>query len=134
MTVLGRKLVREVYGSKGLLLLIASIIAVGVTCFVSLQSAYHNLNEAKKRYYRQCRMADFWIELKKAPLPELDTLYSIPGVTEIHPRIQFLATVDLEDYVEPINGLVLSLPDRREAVINDIVLRQGDYFSHRRIW
>ena len=102
MKVLHRKLVRELYRSQGLLLLIASIIAVGVTCFVAMQSAFHNLNEAKKRYYRQCRMADFWIDLKKAPLPELARLNAIPGVTEMDTRIQFQAAVDLEDFVEPV--------------------------------
>ena len=56
--MLDRKLAREIYGSKGLLLAITSIIAVGVMCFVSMRSAYHNLNQAKTRYYRQCRMAE----------------------------------------------------------------------------
>ena len=33
---------------------------------------------------------------------------------------------------EPLNGLVLSLPDRREPIINDIVLMRGSYFTDRR--
>ena len=53
-----------------MLLAITSIIAVGVMCFVYMRSAYHNLSLAKWRYYAQCRMADFWIEVKKAPLAE----------------------------------------------------------------
>lgn len=132
MKTLHRKLVRELYDAKGLLLLIASIIAVGVTCFVAMQSAYHNLDQAKRRYYRQCRMADFWIDLKKVPLTELESLYSIPGITEIRSRIRFMANVDLEDYVEPVSGMVLSLPDRQQPVINNIVLRSGDYFTDHR--
>jgi len=132
VSMLRRKLVRELYDAKGLLLLIASIIAVGVTCFVAMQSAYHNLDQAKRRYYRQCRMADFWIDLKKAPLTELDSLYSIPGITEIRSRIRFMANVDLEDFAEPVSGMVLSLPDRRQPVINNIVLRSGDYFTDHR--
>ena len=47
-------------------------------------------------------------------------------MSEIRPRIQFFAAVDLEDVVEPLNGLVLSLPDRHAAVINDIVVRRGE--------
>ena len=132
MRTLHRKLIRELYDAKGLLLLIASIIAVGVTCFVAMQSAYHNLDEAKRRYYRQCRMADFWIDLKKVPLTELESLYSIPGITEIHARIRFMANVDLEDFAEPVSGMVLSLPDRSQPVINNIVLRSGHYFTDHR--
>lgn len=132
MKTLQRKLVRELYDAKGLLLLIASIIAVGITCFVAMQSAYHNLDEAKRRYYLQCRMADFWITLKKVPLTEIESLYAIPGITEVRSRIRFMATVDLEDFAEPVSGTVLSLPDRKQSVINNIVLRQGDYFTDQR--
>jgi len=127
--ILDRKLLRELYGSKGLLLAITSIVAVGMTCFVSIQSAYHNLQEAKNGYYRRCRMADFWIDLKKAPLADLDDLEELQGITHVRSRIQFRATVDLEDVPKPINALVLSLPDQRQPVINDIILRNGDYFS-----
>ncbi|MBP90507.1 MAG: ABC transporter permease [Planctomycetaceae bacterium] len=132
MKTLTRKLFRELYGSIGLLLLIASIIAVGVTCFVAMQSAYHNLEQARLRYYRDCRMADFWIDLKKVPLTEVQVLQSIPGIAELRSRIRFMATIDLEGTLEPINGLVMSLPDQRKAVLNNIVLRQGDYFTDRR--
>ena len=47
MSMLDRKLARELYGSKGLLLAITSIVAVGMTCFVSMRSAYYNLQQAK---------------------------------------------------------------------------------------
>ena len=78
------------------MLAIASIIAVGVACFVALRSAYHNLDEARHHYYAQCRMADFSIELKKAPVVALDALERLPGITEIRPRLQFHVTVDLD--------------------------------------
>ncbi len=132
MRTLDRKLLRELYASKGLLLAITSIVAVGMTCFVSMLSAYHNLELAKTRYYRQCQMADFWIDVKKAPVVEIAELEHLPGVTQITPRIQFAATVDLEDVVKPVNSLLLSLPDQRQHVINDIVLKKGDYFTDRR--
>lgn len=131
MRVLDRKLVRELQQAQALLLLIASIIAVGVTCYVAMQSAYLNLEEAKRLYYRQCRMADFWIDLKKAPDAELQGLLRIRGISEVRSRIQFQTTVELEDVTEPVNGLVLSLPDRRQALVNDVVLQQGGYFSGR---
>ncbi|MBN2216998.1 MAG: FtsX-like permease family protein, partial [Pirellulales bacterium] len=33
---------------------------------------------------------------------------------------------------KPLNGQVLSLPDRREPVINDIMIKRGSYFTGRR--
>ncbi len=130
---LDRKLVRELRHSKGLLLAITSIIAVGVMCFVTMRSAYHNLNDAKRRYYLQCRMADFWIDVKKAPLAELELLGEVPGIGGFHSRIIFPVTVDLENTPEPLNGQIISLPDRGDQVLNDIVLRQGGYFTDQRL-
>jgi len=130
--VLDRKLLREVRSSGLTLVAITSIMAVGVMCFIYMRSAYYNLSEAKFRYYAQCRMADFWIEVKKAPLVDVERLTEVPGVTAIRPRIQFFATVDLERVAAPLNGLVMSLPDLREPVINDIVMRSGGYFTDRR--
>jgi len=146
--VLDRKVLRELRASWGLLTAITSIIAVGVAVFVAMGSAHRSLTEARRRYYAQCRMADFSIELKKVPLAELAPLAELPGVSETRPRIQFNVTVDLqsamrsrvgpglwqarEKTAKPLNGLVLSLPDRREPVINDVVLRRGSYFTDRR--
>ena len=132
MSVLDRKLRRNLRSSLGLLLAITSIIAVGVSCYVSMGTSYWNLEEAKRRYYAQCRMADFSIELKKAPLAAVAEVAALPGVVEIRPRIQSFTTVDIEGTPEPINGQVLSLPNAREPVINDIVLKRGSYFTDRR--
>jgi putative ABC transport system permease protein len=131
--VLDRKLLREVRSSGLMLLAIGSIIALGVMCFVYMRTTYYNLSLAKFRYYNQCRMADFWIELKKAPLVDVERLLQVPGVTAIRPRIQFYATVDLERVPVPLNGLVLSLPDQREPIINDIVIQSGGYFTDRKL-
>ena len=130
--MLDRKLLRDLKRSAGLLAAIASIIAVGITCYVAMKSSYRNLSEAQARYYRQCRMADFWIDVKKVPLAELSAVSSIPGIAELQPRIQFSATVDLEENQEPITAMVISLPEARNSPLNDIVIRQGDYFTGER--
>jgi putative ABC transport system permease protein len=134
VSVLDRKLWREARGSLALLGAITSVIAVGVMCFIYMRSTHHNLSLARWQYYAQCRMADFWVDVKKAPLVEVERLTELPGVTAIRPRIQFYATVDLAQVASPLNAMVLSLPDEREAqpIINDIVLETGGYFTDRR--
>jgi len=129
---LDRKLIGELRTSKGLILAITCLVGVGVMCFIYMRSAYNNLNQAKEQYYSQCRMADFWIDVKKAPLSELAELARLPGISEIRARIHSFATVDLDRIEEPLNGLVLSLPDRQRPVINDVVLKRGGYFTGRR--
>lgn len=132
LPVLDRKLLREVRSSGSLLLAITSVIAVGVMCYVYMKSAFYNLELAKTHYYTQGRMADFWVDLKKAPLSELDLVRELPGVTDLQPRIHFFATVDLDNEPGLLNGVVQDLPDRRQPILNDIVLKRGDYFTDRR--
>lgn len=130
--VLDRKLWRDLKTHRGLLVAITSIMAVGVACYVANSSSYRNLSLGQRDYYAECRMADFSIELKKVPLADLAAVGQIPGVVEIRPRIHSYATVDVPGVSEPLNGLVLSLPDRREPVINDVLLRRGGYFTDAR--
>src|SRR5262249_57625248 len=101
---LDRKLGRELRGAWARLLAIASIIAAGVAVQVALRSAYTNLRDSQERYYSDCRMADFSIELKKAPVADLACLEQIPGVAEIRPRLQFSVTVDLDRVPGPLNS------------------------------
>jgi putative ABC transport system permease protein len=130
--VLRRKLVREVISAGALLMTIGAIMAVGVSCYVALSAAYGNLNEALSRYYAQCRMADLWIDVQKAPLASLDDLAALPGITEVRPRIQARLTLDLEGVERPVNGQVISMPSRPSRVINNILILRGSYFSLER--
>jgi len=132
VSALDRKLRRDLFVAKGRLLAITSILTLGVMCFVYMKSAYFNLQIAQSQYYARGRMADFWIDVKKVPVGELDRLADLPGITEIRARIGKFATVDLPEVVEPLNGLVLSLPERHEPVINDVFLKRGSYFTDRR--
>ncbi|MEW4455088.1 ABC transporter permease [Bremerella sp. JC817] len=131
MSILNRKLLRDLLAARGLLIAIISIMMLGSALLIGMQSTFYNMRAAKDRYYRQCKMADFWIDLKKAPLAELEVLNSIDGIRNWQPRIQFPVTVDLEDRVRPLNGTVISMPNQRRAVTNDIVLVRGDYFTDK---
>jgi len=129
VSVLNRKLYRELIGGKWMFLAIVGIMAVGVICFVGWRALYYNLRDAQHDYYATCRMADFWIDLKKAPRTDLRRAAGVEGITRWRARIVQLATVDLDDVDRPLSGLVISMPDRPAEVINDIVVRRGTYFS-----
>jgi putative ABC transport system permease protein len=127
------KLIRDLRAQAGVLLAIASIIAAGVACYVTMRSAYHSLGSARNRFYARCHMADFTINLKKAPLGALVALDRVEGIAEYQPRIQQSVMADLERSTEPTNGVVVSRPDRASpALINDIVVQSGSDFSPNR--
>ncbi len=132
MRVLDRKLRRDLAQTKGMLAAIIAIIAVGVGCLVGFYGTFYNLENARTSYYSRCRMADFWMELKKAPVLDAAPLADIPGVSEIRTRIKFPVIVDLPGVDKPVSGEVLSLPEDKEKVINGIVLLRGTYFTRER--
>lgn len=131
VNILNRKLLRDLVAARGLLIAIISIMMLGSALLIGMQSTFYNMRAAKDRYYRQCRMADFWIDLKKAPLAELEVLNHLSGIRNWRQRIQFPVTVDLDQRMRPLNGTVISMPDRKQPVTNDIVMIRGDYFSDR---
>lgn len=133
MSALDRKLRRDLFAARGTLMAIMLVIVVGIACFVGLGSAHQNLKRSLQTYYARCRMADFWVSLKKAPLSEVRALEELPGVAELQPRITFAATIDLEAVAQPLNGEVISLPDQPRPILNDIVLRRGAYFTDERL-
>jgi len=129
--VLTRKLFRDIFRSRGMLLAIILIITAGNTCFVALLSSYFNLLGARDNYYAAYAMGDFWVELKKCPSAEMDRiLKDFPDILTARQRIVFPARVEIPGSTEPVSGMVLSLPPDQESPVNDILLRRGSSFTY----
>ena len=128
-SVLNKKLRRDILNSKGMLIAVVAIIAVGVSFLVGMYGTFNNLTNAKTSYYSKCNIADFWIELKKAPNSTIEKITAINGVSSVRERILFPIVVDLEGVETPLSGTVISMPQERAKVINDIVMLKGTYFT-----
>ena len=68
MKVLNRKLGRELGRSVGVLATVVAIIAVGTGSYIGLGAAQRTLEASQRSYYAAYQFADFWIDVKKAPL------------------------------------------------------------------
>ena len=132
MSVLGRKLLRDIRQNWSMILAVSAIIAVGIGCFIGMMSAARNLEYARSDYYSYCRLADIWVDLKKVPVHEAKRLARVQGISEIRDRIQFKVVLDLPGARRPVGAMLLSLPDKQSPVINNILLRKGTYFSPNR--
>jgi putative ABC transport system permease protein len=132
VSVLDRKLLRDLYAARALLLAVILILGLGVSSYVANLSLYFNLELSRRGYYAQCRMADFWVDVRKFPRTEVERLSEIPGITELRPRIVMPVTVDIEGVDKPISGTIISMPADPRPVINNLVLRQGGYFTKLR--
>ncbi|GIW95894.1 MAG: permease [Pirellulaceae bacterium] len=129
MNVLRRKLWRDVRRSSFLMAAIAGIIAVGDTCFIAMRSSYNNLRNAMEDYYHTCRMADFWITLKRVPRAELAARMKVFGVQDWQGRIETSGRLLLAGVSYPINARLISWSPIDRARLNRPLLERGTFLT-----
>ena len=129
MSILDTKLRRDLLQAKSMLVSIVAILAIGVSCFVGMLATYWNLEVAQLDYYARCRMADFWVDLEKAPTQDLEERMRIEGIAEIRPRIVFPAQVEGIPSEKPIRGMAVSLPDDPGDALSGALIQEGSWFT-----
>lgn len=133
MGVLNRKLIRDTLGSVGTLLTVIAIMAVGTGIFVGMRLSQRILAASQEDYYRAYRFADFWVDVKKAPLTAVEPVARLPGIGALESRVVYDVIMDVPGEIQPISGRLISAPPRGfDQTINGIVLVRGSGFSDDR--
>lgn len=125
MSVLDRKLLRDLWHMRGQALAIAAVIMGGVATLVMSLSTYDSLVTTRDRFYRDYRFAEAFADLKRAPEPVAERLRELPGVDRLETRVAAGARLEIPGFADPVTGLLLSLPDRGEAELNRLHLKRG---------
>ncbi len=126
---LTKKLLRTLYRSRGQVLAVGAVVMCGTASYISLASCYRNLLLTRDTYYAQNRFADFEIVLERAPNTALFRIQEIPGVRQVRPRIVDEAKLEIDGVEEARSGRIVSMPDERRSVLNDVVITDGRYFD-----
>ena len=129
MKQLNRKLLRELLRMKSQMLAVAAVVACGISVFVSMSSVEYSLKATKARYYSDYRFADVFMQAKRAPEVMLESVRNIRGVAAVRSRIVADVTLDVPGLNEPASGRLVSMPDRKRPVLNDVFLREGRYME-----
>jgi putative ABC transport system permease protein len=127
MSSLNQKVVRDVIHLRGQVLAITLVVACGVASFVAMRSTYNSLQTSKQLYYESYRFADVFAQLKRAPDPVAKRIGEIPGVGTAEFRVVADVTLDVAGLSEPAKGRIVSIPDRRRLMLNDLYLKEGRY-------
>ena len=125
MSMLDRKLWRDLMRMKGQVATIALVVACGIAVFVSAVSAYLSLQTAQSRYYAAAHFADVFARLKRAPQSIAPRIAALPGVAQVETRIIFDIVIDIAAVAEPVSGRIIALPERGAPILNRLYLRQG---------
>ncbi len=123
------KLLRELMRLKGQMLAVAAVVACGISVFVSMSSVKYSLEASRERYYNRFRFADVFVQVKRAPEFYRETVSRIPGVASVSTRIYADVTLDVPGLDEPATGRLVSIPEYRTPVLNDIFLKKGRYIE-----
>ncbi|MCX6178725.1 MAG: FtsX-like permease family protein [Chlorobiales bacterium] len=129
MKPLQRKLLRELLRLKGQMLAVAAVVACGISVFISMSSVRYSLESSRARYYSKYRFADVFMQVKRAPVFYLETVSRIPGVAAVNSRIVADVTLDVPGLDEPATGRLVSIPEYRTPVLNDLFIKSGRYID-----
>jgi putative ABC transport system permease protein len=127
MRALSRKLLRDLLHLRGQVLAISLVVACGVAVFVSTRTAYDSLVMSRATYYGEYRFADVFASLKRAPELVAARIAAIAGVAAVETRIVFDVTLDVPGLAEPATGRIVSIPEHRTPMLNDLYMRRGRY-------
>lgn len=124
-----KKLFRDLWHLRGQVLATALVVGCGVASFVSMRSTYDSLLETQQNYYSEYRFADIFVHLTRAPESIRPAIEKIPGVAVVSTRLLSEGILDLPGLREPAQGKIISVPDHRIPILNDIHLVRGRYPS-----
>ncbi|MBF2021447.1 MAG: FtsX-like permease family protein [Hydrococcus sp. C42_A2020_068] len=132
MYALDLKLLRELWHLRGQIIAIALVVACGIASFVLAMSAYNSLQLTQATYYDRYHFAQIFASLKRAPETLKTQITDISGVAQTQTRIVVDVTLDVPGLEEPATGRLISIPERRVSMLNDLFIRQGRYIERGR--
>lgn len=129
---LNRKLFRDLWHVRGLVIAIALVIGAGVATFVMSLGTLQSLQETRSAYYERYRFADLFGAVKRAPERLSGQLAEIAGVKAVTTRIVKDVTLDIEGLDEPAVGRLISISPLKKQTLNSIKIRMGRNVSIER--
>lgn len=125
MSLLDRKLWRDLATLRGQIISVALVAAAGVAVFVASISTYDSLRSAQERFYERARFPQVFASLKRAPLSIVPRLAAIPGVLAVEPRIVRDVIMDMPAAPLPVSARVVSITRGGDEALARLKLRSG---------
>lgn len=125
MSMLDRKLLRDLAHLWMPILAIALVMACGAATLIMAIGAYRSLDETRATFYDRYGFATVFASATRAPISLKDQIAHIPGVAGVALRIVRPVILDMEGMAEAGTGIIVSIPDQGEADVNRLYLRSG---------
>jgi putative ABC transport system permease protein len=129
VSALDRKALRDLWHLRGQMAAVALIVACGVASIVTIRTAYDSLRTSLDAYYRDYRFGEVFASLRRAPNALAARISALPGVAAVQTRVVVQVTLAVPGLAEPATGHLVSVPEQRVSMLNDLHLRQGRYIA-----
>ena len=125
VTMLRKKLVRDLWRLRYQCLTIAILIGCGIASFVASVAASASMQASRDAFYADARFGDVFGHLSRAPRAVLDRLRDLPGVAAVDGRVVGDYRIEVEDSAEPITARFVSLAAPADERLNQVKILAG---------
>lgn len=129
MSALHHKLFRSLGRMSGQMVAVTAVLVCGEMTYVSMNSAYASLEAAWNDYHAAYRFANVFAQVKRAPESLRGSLAAISGVAGVDTRIVRDVILDIPGLEEPATARLVSIPESRMPMLNDVFVRRGRYLE-----
>lgn len=126
MPALYMKMWRDLWYFRAQAFAIAMVVAGGVATLVMSLATLDALNSMRSGFYHQQNFADLFVRVSRAPERLIQRISQIEGVSRAESRVVAPVKLEVEDFREPITGLLLSAEaNAGDWQLNRLVLMAG---------
>ena len=123
-----RKLLRDLWASKLQYGALVLLLTLGIAIFSGTYVGYLNLGRSEEKTYEELLLADAFFRVAGAPEAVVQEVAGVNGVEAVEGRT--VRDVGMVDPVNPrglLSARVISVPDSRRPVVNDLLVDLGEY-------
>ncbi len=132
MRMLTRKLLRDLWSTKGQVITIALVVASGVAAFCASLSTYESLRAMQAGYYDSARFAHVFAAARRVPNSVAPRLLALPGVVDAETTLAYDVLLTRDDVLEPMIARIHALPAHGLPRINRLTLMAGRWVDSPR--
>ncbi len=128
MSILGRKLIRDLWQAKWQYLSVAVMIVLGVAVYCAATLGYRNLDASYEHSYDKLNFEDLGVSFQSSSPGVIAELGQIPGVADIEGRLVHDILISLDaDEERTLIGRLISVPTDRQPRVNALKVVEGRY-------
>ncbi len=128
MSVLGRRMWRTIWHTKAQFLAMIALVMLGTAAYVSMSTAYYNLDRTKAVFYRETNFADYYFHVVRAPEEVTGQIARVTGVAAVTGRIEEDVPV-IKTNGQRATVRIISYPMPLYKELNLVQLKSGRLFD-----